>query len=287
MSSRMASQRKKSVTVFFITVIVLSAVAGTMICTGGTDWWYLILMWMPAVAATIANCISFREEQTRFSLKGLFSKAGFHKCRLRYIFAGLLLPVIYLLIPYMVYWKLYPQNFAYHDVSIWIILKDCLPLAIIGTIVSLLSALGEEIGWRGFMVPALYQRLGLNKMLVISSLFWCCWHFPLLVAGGYMSGTPLWYQIPAFTLCIFPVGVMVGILTIQSGSVWPAALLHAAHNNYDQAILGVITAGTNKMYYVSETGILTILCAWGLAITMYLIAKKNERNEKNEAKIVP
>lgn len=268
---------KRSVIAFFVTVILLSGLTETVICTGGAEWWYVILMWMPAVAATAANCISLREEQTSVSLKGLIDKGGFHKCRLRDILAGLFLPLIYLLPPYIVYWMVHPENFAYYGASVWLILKECVPVAVIGTLISLMSALGEEIGWRGFMVPALYSRLGLNKMLVFSGLFWCCWHLPLLAAGGYMSGTPLWYQLPAFALCIIPVGIMAGILTIKSGSVWPAALLHAAHNNYDQEILGEITAGTDKMYYVSETGIFTILCAWVLAVLMYLSFRKSDQ----------
>ena len=237
----------------------------------------MVLMWIPAAAAVVANCISFRENKERFSLKKLFAKGGFRKCKLRYVLLGCLLPLLYLLIPYMVFWQIYPENFAYHGVSLAVILKDLLPILVIGIFISLLSALGEEIGWRGFMVPALYERVGQNKTLLISSLFWCCWHLPLLVGGGYMSGTPLWYQLPAFVLCIFPVGVMAGLLTIKSGSVWPAAFLHAAHNNYDQAVFDIITAGANKMYYVSETGVLTILCAWVLAAILYSWVKKEVR----------
>ena len=159
-----------------------------------------------------------------------------------------------------------------------VILKDLLPILVIGTFFSLLSAMGEEIGWRGFMVPALYERLGLNKTLLISSLFWCCWHLPLLIGGDYMSGTPLWYQLPAFVLCIFPVGVMAGLLTLESGSVWPAAFLHAAHNNYDQAVFGLITGGDNRMYFVSETGVLTVLCAWILAAILYIRARNQAKH---------
>ena len=268
---------KKSFIVFFAIVIFLSTVVETMICRGGSEWLYMVLMWIPAAAAVVANCISFRENKERFSLKKLFAKGGFRKCKLRYVLLGCLLPLLYLLIPYMVFWQIYPENFAYHGVSLAVILKDLLPILVIGIFISLLSALGEEIGWRGFMVPALYERVGLNKTLLISSLFWCCWHLPLLVGGGYMSGTPLWYQLPAFVLCIFPVGVMAGLLTIKSGSVWPAAFLHAAHNNYDQAVFDIITAGANKMYYVSETGVLTILCAWVLAAILYSWVKKEVR----------
>ena len=265
---------KKALIVFFAIVILFSAVAETLICRGGPEWLYLILMWIPALAATVANCISFRENGEPFSFEKLFAKGGFRKCKLCYVLLGCLLPLVYLLVPYMVYWRLYPENFAYHGDPLVLVLKDILPVLVIGILISLMSALGEEIGWRGFMVPALYERLGLNKTLLISSLFWCCWHLPLLIGGDYMPGTPLWYQLPAFVLCIFPVGVMAGLLSLESGSVWPAAFLHAAHNNYDQAVFGLITRGDNRMFFVSETGILTILCAWVLAAVMYTRVRK-------------
>ena len=263
---------------FFAIVILISVVVETLICRGGAEWLYIILMWIPAVAATIANCVFFRENGEPFSVKKLFALGGFRRCKLRYVLLGCLLPLVYLLVPYMVYWRLYPENCAYHGVPLMLVLKDILPVLVIGTFISLLSALGEEIGWRGFMVPALYERLGLNKTLLISSLFWCCWHLPLLIGGDYMAGTPLWYQLPAFVLCIFPVGVMAGLLTLESGSVWPAAFLHAAHNNYDQAVFGIITRGDNRMYFVSETGVLTILCTWALAAILYIHARKQGKH---------
>ena len=265
---------KRALLSFFAIVILLSAVAETLICMGGPEWLYLVLMWIPALAATVANCVFFRENGEPFSVKKLFALGGFRRCKLRSVLLGCLLPLVYLLVPYMVYWVLYPENFAYHGVAFGLILKDLLPVLVIGILTSLMSALGEEIGWRGFMVPSLYERLGLNKTLLISSLFWCCWHLPLLIGGGYMPGTPLWYQLPAFVLCIFPVGVMAGLLTLESGSMWPAAFLHAAHNNYDQAVFGIITRGDNRMFFVSETGVLTILCAWALAAVLYIRAKK-------------
>ena len=272
---------KRAVFSFFAIVILLSAAVETLICRGGSEWLYLVLMWMPALAATAANCVFFRENGEPFSVKKLFAMSGFRKCKLRYVLLGCLLPLGYLLIPYMVYWRLYPQDFAYHGVSLVLVLQDILPVMVIGIFVSLLSALGEEIGWRGFMVPALHERLGTNRTLLISSLFWCCWHLPLLIGGSYMSGTPLWYQLPAFVLCIFPVGVMAGLLTLESGSVWPAAFLHAAHNNYDQAVFSIITRGDDRMYFVSETGALTILCAWVLAAILYIRARKRAQHPKN------
>ena len=133
---------KQALLSFFVIVILVSAVAETLICRGGPEWLYLVLMWTPAAAATVANCVSFWENGNPFSVKKLFVLGGSRKCKLRYVLFGCLLPLIYLLIPYMIYWRLYAENFAYHGVSLWVILRDLVPVLIIGILTSLLSALG-------------------------------------------------------------------------------------------------------------------------------------------------
>ena len=267
---------KRSVTVFFIIVTVLSAICEAVYCLGGNENLIALLMWMPALAAIIAAHISLKETGTKWSFKNICSLISLRRAKLRYILLGALIPFVYLLIPYMIYWHMYPENFAYTGVPFSVIFKDLAVYTVVYVFVGLITALGEELGWRGFMVPALNERIGLKKTLLVSSLFWCLWHFPILIWGDYMGGTALWYQLLSFVLCILPVGVIAGLLRIRSGSVWPAAFLHAAHNAYDQAVFGVITRGDNRMYYVSETGMFTIICVWILGLIVWYVYKKTE-----------
>jgi len=274
MSNTAASRYdNKALITFFTLVIILSLAAETYIVMGGPDWMYLVLMWTPAFSAIIASVVAIREHREKLALKSVITGLGIRKCRIRYILLAVLIPLIYLLIPYMIYWKTHPDNFGYTGVALHLVLKDCLPMMVIGIIPNIISAMGEEIGWRGYMLPALTKRSNLVKALIISGLFWACWHLPLLAFGDYMTGAPVWYKLPAFVLCILPVGIIIGGLTYLSRSVWPAAFLHAAHNNFDQAVFGVITRGDDMMYYVSETGLLTIICAWVIAIIMIVKIK--------------
>lgn len=66
-----------------------------------------------------------------------------------------------------------------------------------------------------------------------------------------------------------PVGMIYGIITIKTKSIWPAIFLHAAHNTFDQLIFGTVTVANNKMFFVSETGIFTIIFAWIVAVFLY------------------
>jgi len=268
----------KAVKVFLVLVIVLSLTTEIIYIFKGTSILMLVLMWMPALASLIANIISLKEKKEKLTVKEFLNRLGFRSSKLIYILLGIFIPLVYLLIPYLIYWQIYPDNFAYHGVALNLILKDIMPAMTLGIFFSLVSALGEELGWRGFMVPALRERIGLKKTLFVTSIFWCCWHLPLLIWGGYMDQCPLWYRLPAFILCVMPIGIICGLLTVESDSVWPAAFLHAAHNNYDQSVFGLISRGEKLMYYVSETGFLTIICAWIIAIIMYIsYAKKHQR----------
>lgn len=267
----------KSVRVFFAILITASTAVEGCIILGGPDWLYFVMMWIPAVAAMIAVPKD----------KGVLGRLGIRKSKIRYILSGVLFPLIYLLLPYIFYWITHPANFAYNGIALPVILKDLLPSAVIGIFVNLITAAGEEIGWRGFMFPSLLQRIGLRKTLFASGFIWAFWHVPVLIAGDYMTGAPLWFRIPAFILCIVPVGIISGVLAYKSKSMWPSAFLHAAHNNFDQGVFGLITGGEDKMYYVSETGLVTILCAWVIAIVLLIKVTDEEEALASSSKITP
>lgn len=252
---------------FFAATILLSAVFETAYCLGNAAA-VVPLMWTPAFCAAAACVFALTGRGEKPGFKNVSRMLGLKGCGVKYVFYGAALPLVYLLVPYAVYWCMKPENLLYRGVPLWIALKDCVPVAVVGIFGSMVTALGEELGWRGFLLPAMKERYGLKKALLFTGLFWCVWHYALLIFGGYMAQTALWYRLIAFTLCIFPVSVMAAVLTLESGSVWPAAFLHAAHNCYDQTVLDVITRGADKMYYVSETGVFTVVCCWCIALVM-------------------
>ena len=141
---------KKSVKVFFGVVIVLSIILETVIIASGAMGLAAFLMWVPALGAFLAKMISHRKE------KGYL---GFRMCSIKYIVLAIFLPLLYIGIPYVCYWFYNPQSLVIEDV------KSLLIFLIIGIPISMLTAIGEEIGWRGFMLPAFFERMSLQKAL--------------------------------------------------------------------------------------------------------------------------
>jgi len=60
-----------------------------------------------------------------------------------------------------------------------------------GMVRSVSSALGEEIGWRGFLVPDLSKSTSFTTTSLISGVVWSLWHYPILIFADYTPARPL------------------------------------------------------------------------------------------------
>lgn len=90
------------------------------------------------------------------------------------------------------------------------------------------GAVGEELGWRGFLLPRLQSALGTIASWWVMAILWSLWH----VAGIFFPGTPLQTAPPLlFLLTIVFFGVFLAFLFEQtSGSVLPTILAHLSLN---------------------------------------------------------
>jgi uncharacterized protein len=99
-----------------------------------------------------------------------------------------------------------------------------------GLVIGTLFALGEEIGWRGYMLPLLLGFGVVPAMLIVGFLHGV-WHLPIMLTTDYYhnTGNPL-LVVPLFLVTLTLAGVFYGFLRIWTGSVWPVAIAHAAAN---------------------------------------------------------
>ncbi|KUP97264.1 CPBP family intramembrane glutamic endopeptidase [Thermobifida cellulosilytica] len=112
---------------------------------------------------------------------------------------------------------------------VWVLLAAQLVTVAVGAFLNLLPALGEELGWRGWLLPRLY-RFGAVPALLASGVVWGLWHAPLVLLGYNYPGAPGWLGLLMMVGMCVVVGTVFGWLRVRSGSVWPAALAHGAFN---------------------------------------------------------
>ena len=95
-----------------------------------------------------------------------------------------------------------------------------------------LFALGEEVGWRGWLQSAL-EPLGRRQGIVLTGVIWGLWHAPLIVMGYEYGGRlPAAAGIALFTCLCAGLGALLSWVRVRSGSVVPAAITHGAFNAF-------------------------------------------------------
>jgi membrane protease YdiL (CAAX protease family) len=101
----------------------------------------------------------------------------------------------------------------------------------------LVMGIGEEIGWRGFLAPKLSRFMGFWGVVNVTYVLWLAFHLPGMFLGGYHgNGTPLWYSLICFSALLYPGTIFMNWLRMRSGSLWPCAFYHAAHNVFIQVL---------------------------------------------------
>lgn len=214
-----------------------------------------LVMWCPTFAA-LATCALRRID---------VGTLGWSWRPVKYEAYGYFLPLLYAIPVYAITWIYIKGSFALSDFESAVGASFNLTaspglttwglgvplLATLGVVGSLANALGEEIGWRGFLLPRLVGQFGFTVGCFVSGCIWAVWHYPGLLWADYNAGTNPRYALTCFTLMVIALAFVMGWLRLKSGSLWPCAMLHASHNLFIQAILDRMTAPAGKALYVT------------------------------------
>jgi membrane protease YdiL (CAAX protease family) len=99
---------------------------------------------------------------------------------------------------------------------------------VLGPVLALPIAFGEEYGWRGYLQGELI-KLGRVRGILLVGVIWGLWHAPIIAMGHNYPGYPV-LGIFLMTLYTIGLGFFLGYAMLKSGSVWLAAFLHGLNN---------------------------------------------------------
>lgn len=228
---------------------------------GGANGAYeLGLMWSPALGAVLACRLS------GLPLQSLGWSWG--KWKWQWLSFGI--PLAYTVLAYGLVWATdlggFPNpafvlktraDLGWPVAPDWLVLLSYfLLIGSAGMVMSLAFALGEEIGWRGFLSPHLTEIFGLRAGAVVTGLIWAAWHLPLVFLADYNSTAPIWFALSCFLLLLVAMSGIMAWLRIASGSLWTGAIFHASHNQFIQVFFTPVTLTHGKVtaYAIDEFG---------------------------------
>jgi len=155
--------------------------------------------------------------------------------------------------------------------------------------INMLTGIGEEVGWRGFLYPELMKNMSRVKAWLLGGIIWAAFHFPAMIFGGYeygknYIGAPV-LGLVTFSIACIALGMMHEIIYDKTKCIWYPALFHGAINGvttlYVMLLDGNQIEKIDKLFVFGpfSLGLISVIPFVVAAIIMGVLAlkKDNER----------
>ncbi|SHN70526.1 CPBP family intramembrane glutamic endopeptidase [Desulfitobacterium chlororespirans] len=252
--------------------------------TYGSGWAVILLaaaMFIPALCNILTRFI------TKEGFGNMYLKPNFKGNGKRYllIYFG---PTVLLFLSAAFYFLIFPGSFdtelailteltepgsAAGLSPVTLLIVQVLMVLLIGPVINIIPTLGEELGWRGYLLPKLRGFFSDRAALTITGVIWGIWHLPI-IAMGHNYGTGYWgypwLGILAMIVFCVVLGIIEGYAFIKLGSVIPAAMIHSVVNAGAAFPIYLAKDGYNTLLGPAITGLIGGLPFIALALVLFL-----------------
>ena len=236
-----------------------------------------VSMFFPLVGALTANAVAPKEQRIDLGVRPRIKGNG------RLYALAWLMPAVLTFIGGALFFLVFPQLFDGDAAQLrsaleasgvpadqlgLIVMGQLLAAVTVGPLINSIPSLGEEVGWRGMLLPLLCERMSERRAAIVSGVIWGLWHAPIIAMGhnygvGY-PGFPITGILTMVVACT-SIGCMLSWLRLRSGSVWPCAVAHGAINAITNAGVLFSTAGAT-LYGPSALGLVAGIPTMLLAV---------------------
>jgi len=263
------NRTKQAVIIFLILEAIIVSIFSVLIILDGRGLsqnipYALVLMLSPAILAIAVS----------FAVHKNIKYFGWGLGKLKYLAMAYAIPILYITIPYFIAiaagWVLLDPQATSTLGAV-----EVLQFFLVNILILCVLVMGEEIGWRGFLLPQLCKLTSFAHASTLVGVVWVAVHLPIFIFADYNAGdSPLWFRLICFTILALSVNIVINWLRIKSGSLWTAVLLHATHNSFLQDISPLFQETKWSAYILSEAGLALTLS--GLIIGFIFWRKRNE-----------
>jgi uncharacterized protein len=226
----------------------------------------LISIAVPVVAVAITVLVTLPRGRRRAAWAGV----GFGRPSWRSLVVAVAGPLVIVGLSFAIASAVGVVRFAGPEAAGGLVLNLVIALAVFGLIF-----LGEEIGWRGFLLFRFGAVMSGRRAALATGACHAVFHLPLLtLTTTYQSAGNRWIVVPMVMVTLTLAGVWYAWLRLWSRTIWPVSLSHSAFNNFMEHAAGLaVTASPVAMAYTTtETGIVTMLIV--LVTAGYLLTRR-------------
>ena len=240
---------------------------------------WMIAMWGPGIAAIVTTLFVLKEPFGTLGLKR-FGKFRYYLAAwfVPPVLAALAIPlsVLFRLAEYDPEMSLLKQMVAQMPANSGMTLEILLIVQLaqgllLGPAINVFATMGEELGWRGFLLPKLLP-LGQWKAILVSGIIWGVWHAPAILQGHNYPGHPIAGVFMMILFCI-AIGAVMSWLYLATKSSWAPAFGHGAVNAWAGLPLIFLVAGYNPLWGGTIASLAGVIVT-GLFIGLLVLVKQ-------------
>ena len=284
-----AKTANRAIFVYLLLVLGVCYLLGLMEIITSTGKFYQILgisfTFIPVIAAFITRKITGERAKFHLSLKVWKN--------MKYWLLSAFLPGILIAVGTAVYYLVFSEQYSgifqigmRLGTDMEIAVKSPILLAIVCILISAvmipiqLLELGEEIGWRGYLLGFQVDKYGEKKAVLLNGIEWGLAHLPLIYFGFNYSmenwGAP-WSNMGMMMIMCIVLGIFLSFVTIKTENCMYAAIIHGVVNIIGELPVYLSVDLKSGLLGPNPTGLLTMLPLIIVAIPcfMQLRSKQN------------
>jgi uncharacterized protein len=288
-------QRNKTCVIYLAIVLGVCYLLGILEAAMDSGVFYQILgigfTFIPVIAALITKRITGEKAKYHLSLRVWKN--------MKYWLLSALMPGILIAMGATIYYLIFPEQYSGvfqigtrlgtdSEIAVGnpiMLILACIAFSAIMIPIQLLE-LGEEIGWRGYLLGFQVEKYGEKKAALINGIEWGLAHLPLVYFGFNYSlenrGAP-WSNMAMMMLVCVVLGILLSYVTLKTGNCMYAAIMHGVINVIGELPVYLSKNISNGLLGPNPTGLLTmlplilaaILCFWKLKNKMGLQGSLN------------
>jgi uncharacterized protein len=213
-SSADRTRARRGLLIFLGLMVAFNAVFVAALTVTG-DWrWIYAMPWSVTLSSIIARLV------VREGVADVSFRLGGPRT-LYWIVVGVIYPLVVTLVAFGAAWLTGLAPFVPPPTEYWVALLFNMA---VGTVFAAFTAVGEEIGWRGYLLIRLIDA-GVPRPVLVSGVIWGLWYVPLIVAGLAFAEHPSMLAAIVVSMVWFvAAGFLLARARLETGSIWPCVV---------------------------------------------------------------
>ena len=143
---------------------------------------------------------------------------------------------------------------------------------------TIIAFLGEEYGWRYFLMPIMQKKFGMKLGVIFLGIVWGLWHIPVDVMFYTEDSVPQMIVGQMIT-CVF-MGIFFGYAYLKTDNIWVPVAMHFLNNNLIPIITGTFTADVMQNQHVEWLYLIEVLVLDFIFFGLFIFAKEYRGRKK-------